>query len=317
MRHSLLLAIAAALAAGGAFADEPAEYQNVVSLESLEWMLGEWSAPLPDGKGRDLVTWRRGLQGTVLVGEFREQRGAATLHVATAIVMPTPGENTVTHYMFHNDLSMTGSLVLQRGNEFRWDGVRRMRGGQVWRGRLQQQRESEDVYTAQLLIADKQGEYSPIGPLVRMVREGGSESEPSDMPAAEIAETNPEVVLASERDELAALAGEYERYWGPEPQRRQVKRIEGSTETIVFYDQAGQELDRHTVSISVSRQNGVRVLTHPAVMAAGPNETISYVYSLNEGDFIEARGLHKDDPLPPNNVRWKRISPALSEKAAR
>lgn len=306
--------------AGPARADEPAEFEPLTELEPLDWMIGEWKAPLPDREGYEVATWRRTLGGRALVGEFREEMGGESRHVSTTIVMPTPGENTITSYGFDSDLNMIGSQVGKRGDDYRWNGVMRTRAGQVLRGRLEQTKVSDDVYTAQLLLAGKDNNYTPLGPVMRLVRVGSPKDveEPQDKrPSGEapaVAATQPGPAgnepTGESLAELEALAGEYERYWGPEPKRRSVKRIEGATETIIFYDGAGNELDRHTVDIEVAIVGGVRVLTHRRVESAHPIDTVSYVYRLENGDFVEARGLHEKDPRPVGTYRWKRVSPS-------
>lgn len=125
-----------------------------------------------------------------------------------------------------------------------------------------------------------------------------------------------EEVADESAKELARIAGRFERKFTNSAgvEFRVVREMAGNQSVVTLYDDVGHLVESHTSTVQVEKKGGVRILSYGnSLFTAGPRKghvraiTQSYLYRLEGDTFIEARGLHENDPQPPAMFAWKRV----------
>lgn len=122
------------------------------------------------------------------------------------------------------------------------------------------------------------------------------------------------------------LQGSWELHHGNEgkgrPNTRSVKTIEGNKETLRRYSIAtGKLTHAHSVEFKLSRSGSVRVMTFFRV-GGSPEQGLSYVYKVDEGNFWDIPGLlqggeYRNYQNEPTIWHWKRVHDSDAAESTR
>jgi serine/threonine protein kinase/tetratricopeptide (TPR) repeat protein len=125
---------------------------------------------------------------------------------------------------------------------------------------------------------------------------------------------------AGPKPDLDRLQGKWERVSSTESSpfgnaQRAIKEIKGNKETVTFYDDKGQVVRSHRVSVQLAQTGKVRTFSYTNMeILDGPNKGQktsgrgSYIYVLDGDRFYEANNLlTTDGPDAPDLSIWKRV----------
>jgi hypothetical protein len=129
------------------------------------------------------------------------------------------------------------------------------------------------------------------------------------------------------KDDLARVQGRWERQARAEenaPYRRVTKEVQGSRETVTYYDADGKVLRQHRVDVKLSKTGDVGVFTFSNMEVTegeGKGQTapgsMSYLYRVVGDQFREVWGLLPDDDQEPSVIVWTRVKTAATPAPAK
>ena len=117
--------------------------------------------------------------------------------------------------------------------------------------------------------------------------------------------------VKSMKEELAKLQGEWELVLRTGNRTiRSVKKVEGDKTTVTRFDGNGAVISTHASEFTLEITGRVKIFTYFNVdrttgRRKGP---VSYIYTVDEDTWVEARGLLKDQPNERLRLFvWKRV----------
>jgi hypothetical protein len=117
-------------------------------------------------------------------------------------------------------------------------------------------------------------------------------------------------------DEAKKVAGRYERYFQNAAglRFRAIKEERDGRSLVTTYDDVGNILEAHTAEFKLEKRGPVRVFSFfNLTVIAGPNKgltqpaTSSFLYRVDDQQFVEVWGLLEGDTAPPHMLIWKRL----------
>lgn len=113
------------------------------------------------------------------------------------------------------------------------------------------------------------------------------------------------------KKELAKLQGEWELILKMGNRTiRSVKKVEGDKATVTRFDGSGAVISAHTSEFTLEITARVKIFTYSNInMATGRRKgPVSYIYTVDEDRWVEARGLLRDQPDERAHLFvWRRV----------
>ncbi len=101
---------------------------------------------------------------------------------------------------------------------------------------------------------------------------------------------------------------------------RSVKRVEGNQTTVTRFDENGAVITAHKSEFKLEITARVKIFTYFNVdtTTGRRKEPRSYIYTVDEDTWVEARGLLKDQPNEqPHLFVWTRVREKVAAKSER
>lgn len=117
-------------------------------------------------------------------------------------------------------------------------------------------------------------------------------------------------------EEAKRVAGRYERYFHNAAglRFRAVKEKRDGRSVVTTYDDVGNIIEAHTSEFKLEKRGPVRVFSFfNLTVIAGPNKgltqpaTSSFLYRVDDKQFVEVWGLLDGDAGPAQMLIWQRI----------